>query len=202
LKRQGQFLKTTIIGGLVAIVPLAILGALVASMIPLVIEVASVLDEILPFSTTVNLLLALVGGVVLLVLICFLAGLALLTGPGDALRRRVDGVLERLVPFYGAARKLAERMTGTAGEDFVPVAIDLHGSGARSLGVLIENLSDGRCTVFVPIAPTAAFGNVYVVERHQIERINAGVSEVFGAISEWGVGSSRLFKAGSGESDG
>ena len=148
----------------------------------------ALLEQFLPFGAITNLLIALVGGVLVLVLICFLAGVALLTGPGDALRQRLDSLLGRIIPLYGAARKLTERVTGTAGEDFVPVAVDLHRTGAVVLGLLVENVPGDRCAVFV------GMGNVFLVDREQVEFVEAPMSEVFGVISEWGVGSARVFR--------
>jgi uncharacterized membrane protein len=193
LKQGVEFVKTTLIGGLVAMVPLAVLGLLAATVVPIVIDVAEVLGEFLPFGSMANLLIAAIGGLLLLILICFLAGLALLTGPGDRLRQRVDSLLERVIPLYGAARRLAERVTGTEGDDFVPVTVDLHGTGARSLGLLIEKVPGGRCAVFIPTAPTAVLGSVFVVDQSRLERINAPMTQVFGTISEWGVGTAKLF---------
>ncbi|MCP3960600.1 MAG: DUF502 domain-containing protein [bacterium] len=203
MKKSIEFVKTTALGGLVALVPLGVLVAMVASVAPVLVEIAGVLGEFLPFGPLTNMLIAALGGLALLVAICFLAGLALLSGPGDALRRRVDQLFEKIIPLYGAARRLAERVTGAEGEDFWPVAVDLHGSGARSLGVLVEripaeggerNAPGERCAVFVPLAPTAAFGNVYIVPAGQVERIEAPLPDVLGAVTEWGVGAARLFR--------
>jgi uncharacterized membrane protein len=194
LRTGLEFFKTTAIGGLVAIVPLTILGVLAVTVVPIVMDVADVLEQFLPFGAITNLLIALVGGVLVLVLICFLAGVALLTGPGDALRQRLDSLLGRIIPLYGAARKLTERVTGTAGEDFVPVAVDLHRTGAVVLGLLVENVPGDRCAVFVPMAPAVGMGNVFLVDREQVELVEAPMSEVFGVISEWGVGSARVFR--------
>jgi len=193
MKKSVDFVKTTTIGGLVAIVPLAVLGLIIAAVVPVVIDVAKVLGEFLPFDPVTNLLLALTGAIVLLVVICFVAGLAVMTGPGEALRRRVDRLLERAVPLYGAARKLAERVTGAEGEDFHPVAVDLYGSDTRTLGVLVERVPGDRCAVFVPLSPTAAVGSVYVLPASRVELMDATLPEAFGVIGEWGVGASKLY---------
>jgi len=200
VKKSVEFAKATTIGGLVAMVPLAVLAVLIAAVVPIVLDVAEVLGELLPFDPVTNMMIALIGGILVLVAICFFAGLALLTGPGDALRQRIDRILERVIPLYGAARRLAERVTGTEGENFWPATVDLHGSGALALGVLVERVPGDRCAVFVPMAPAAAFGNVYVVPMDQVERIDAPMSEAFGAITEWGVGASKLFSEPDGGS--
>ena len=192
MKSGAEFFKATLIGGLVALVPVALLVFLVTSVVPVVIEVAAVLERFLPFGAFWNLLIATVGSALILLAICFFTGLALLTGPGDALRRKVNGLLERIIPLYGAARRLAERMTGTDGDDFLPVTVDLSGAGALSLGFLIENVPGDRCAVFIPMAPMPAMGNVVIVDRARVERIHAPMPEAFGVISEWGVGSGKL----------
>lgn len=194
MKQTARRVWATALRGLVALVPLAVVGFLVASALPGLLAAAELLDGLLPFGRALNLLLASVLALASVFAFCFGVGAALGTRPGDALKRALNEFLEGTIPLVGAARKLAERVTGTHGEEFSAVEIDLHDSPARVLGLLVEALPDDRCAVFVPMTPTAAVGQVYLVPRSRIQFLEAPMQEAIGVLTEWGVGASKLFE--------
>jgi len=77
--------------------------------------------------------------------------------------------------------------------------VDLYGSSARALGFLIEQLPDGRCAVYIPHAPVATIGNIYVVDLGAIRTLGASVTDTVSAISQWGVDTRLLYPANPGD---
>ncbi|MCP5055856.1 MAG: DUF502 domain-containing protein [bacterium] len=198
MKETVRRLWATALRGLVALVPLGVVAFLVASALPVLIGLAELLEGVLPFGPVTNILIAGLATILAVVALCFAVGALLGTRPGDAVKRAVDRFLEGSIPLYGAARKLAERVTGTHGEEFSAVEIDLHGSGTSVLGLFVESLSDERCAVFVPMAPTAAVGQVYVVPRDRVTFLEVPLQEAIGVLTEWGVGASKLYDGSRG----
>jgi uncharacterized membrane protein len=47
--------------------------------------------------------------------------------------------------------------------------------------------------VFVPSAPVATVGNIYVVKRNKTTSINASVTDTLTAITQWGVDAGNLY---------
>jgi len=192
-----NFLKTTALGGLLVIVPIAIvlfvLGQLMLALLSLANEALAWLgigmnDALL---MSVLALLALVG-------LCFVTGLAVRTRAGDALKRWFGRNVARRIPMYGAISSLTRRFAGIDGEQFSPVEVDIYGSGARAMGFLVESLPDGRCTVFVPTAPVATVGNLFVVTTDKVQRIDASVADTISVITQWGVDAAGLYGGESG----
>jgi uncharacterized membrane protein len=75
----ADFVKTTVIGGLVVIVPLAIIAFVAGDAVHTLIEVTKPLTTGFPFGTLVNALLAVLIAALVIVAICFVAGFLLST---------------------------------------------------------------------------------------------------------------------------
>lgn len=192
MSRFIDFLKTTALGGLLVIVPIAIvlfvLGQLMLALLSVANEALAWLgigvDDALLMSALA--LLALVG-------LCFVTGLVVRTRVGDAVKRWFARNVAKRIPMYGAISSLTRRFAGIDGEQFAPVEIDLYDSGTRAMGFLVETLADGRCTVFVPTAPVATVGNLFVVARDKVQRIDASVADTVSVITQWGVDAAQLY---------
>ena len=63
------------------------------------------------------------------------------------------------------------------------------------LAFIIEELPDGRYTLFVPSIPTPLAGAVYVVERIKVHPLDIPFTEALKTISRWGSGSKDLVAA-------
>lgn len=195
MSRFIDFLKTTALGGLLVIVPIAIvlfvLGQLMLGLLSVANEALAWLgigiDDALLMSAIA--LLALVG-------LCFVTGLVVRTRVGDAVKRWFGRNVAKRIPMYGAISSLTRRFAGIDGEQFAPVEIDLYDSGTRAMGYLVESLPDGRCTVFVPTAPVATVGNLFIVAKDKVQRIDASVADTVTVITQWGVDAAQLYGGG------
>ena len=192
MRRSIDFLKTTALGGLLVIVPIAIilfvLGQLLLALFTLASNVTSWLnigidDALVIFAIA---LLALVG-------LCFVTGLFVRTRVGDASKRWFGRNVARRIPMYNALANLTRRFAGVDGTQFAPVEVDLYGSGTHAMGFLVEELPESRSAVFVPTAPMATVGNLYIVPNARIRRIDASMADAVSVITQWGVDSGNLF---------
>jgi len=110
MSRGAEFIKTTFLGGLVAIVPLSAVAFILWSILSVIIEVVAATEGVLRFSPFVNALIVFLASVVALIVLCFLAGLALRTALGNTIRDRVDGLLERFVPLWSPRHRSSHSM--------------------------------------------------------------------------------------------
>lgn len=199
MTRILRFIKTTAIGGLLVIIPVSIiLFVLVQLFWGLYSVVSSMLtstfaqrldiqanDAILIFAVAA---LALIG-------LCFITGLLVRTRLGIALGNWFSHNIAPRIPMYRALSNLTKRFIGVEGHEFAPVEVDLFGSSSRTLGFLVETLPDGRCAVFVPTAPIATVGNVYLLRMDSVTHIDASVTDAASVITQWGVDSAELYRS-------
>ena len=193
MSRFMKFIKTTAIGGLLVIVPIAIILFIMAQIFYALFSMANSL--VAELGLQVNDALIMIGiALATLVGICFVTGLIVQTRLGVALKTWLNSNVARRIPMYNAISSLTKRFAGLEGNKFAPVEVDLHGSTARVIGFLIEILPDDRCAVFIPSAPVATVGNIYVVSQEAITKLDASVTDTLTAISQWGVDTVDLYQ--------
>ena len=60
---------------------------------------------------------------------------------------------------------------------------------------IIEELEDGRYTVFVPSIPTPFAGAVYVLDRQRVHPLDVPFTDAVKVVSRWGSGATDLVAA-------
>ena len=195
MTRLINFIKTTAIGGLLVIVPIAIILSVVAQLFYGLYSLSQQLMSELGIQVDDALIIfAIAAGS--LIGLCFLTGLLVRTKIGEALRGWMGKNIARHIPMYNAIASLTKRFAGLDGNKFAPVEVDLYGSGARVIGFLIERLPNERAAVFIPSAPVATVGNICIVENESVSKLDASVADTLTAISQWGVDSKVLYGLG------
>ena len=188
------FFKTTVIGGLVVILPLAIIVFVAGDTVNSLIVATKPLTEDLPFGTFVNALIALLLVIAGIIAICFTAGFLLSTLWGRALKTWLEENLFERIPMYSTLRGLTQKFAGIEGADFPVVEADLYNSDNRVLGVLVDTLPDERNVVYVPSSPMVTVGQVHILPGARISLTGLSMSETIGCLSQMGIEAGKLYK--------
>ncbi len=190
MKPARSFVVSALITGLITVVPvyLAVLLLLKAmkSVLGLVSPFARLLPDWLPAANILALLL--------LLIVCFLVGVAVRTAAGRAARKRLEESLFSRLPGFSLLRSLTQQLTGRGDEKvWKPALVEIE--DALVPGFIIEELEDGRLTVFVPSVPTPLAGAVYILDRERVHALDIPFTQAVSTISRWGAGSSELVAA-------
>ncbi len=194
MRKITEFIKTTVLGGFLVLLPvvavLAVAGIAVATLIKIVTPIVGKL----PIKTVGGLALATVLAVLFLLVFCFLAGLLVRMRLGQLVQQRVENLLLQRLPGYVMFKNLTRQLAGQEGIEFAPALVDLYGSEARVVGLIVEEHADGKFTIFVPISPTATLGQVYLLPPTNVERLPARFVDVVNSLTQWGMESKKLFR--------
>lgn len=190
MKYAREFIMSTLVGGLLIVVPvyLAVLLLLkgMKSVTGLIRPLAALLPAWIPAERLFSLLLVLT--------ICFLIGLAVRTRTGRAARERMEKAFFGRLPGYGLIRGLTQRLAGDSTDNaWTPALVELE--DALVPAFIIEALDDGRFTVFVPSVPTPLAGAVYVLSAERVHIVDVPFTQAVKSISRWGSGSRDLVAA-------
>ena len=190
MKYAWEFVKNTLVGGLLIVVPiyLAVLLLLKAmqSVMGLVRPLAQLLPAWIPADNILSLLLVLS--------LCFLIGLAVRAPIGRALRERLEQSLFERIPGYALLRSLTQRLAGESRENvWQPALAEIE--EALVPAFIIEELEDGSFTVFVPSIPTPLAGAVYVLSRDRVHPLDVPFTQAIQTVSRWGSGAKELVAA-------
>jgi len=188
--RSLSFMMSTIVSGLLIVAPvyLAALVLLKAAnaLAGLVAPIVRLLPEWLPAETLLSILV--------LLLVCFLVGIAEKTTVGRDLRQQLEKSLFQRIPGYTLLTGLTQRLAGeTDGKVWQPVLIEIE--EALVPAFVIEELEDGRLTVFAPSAPTPFAGTIYVIDRKRVHFVDVPFARATWVVSQWGFGAKDLVAA-------
>jgi len=188
-----QFVKTTVIGGLVIIVPLAILIFFVGDAVGTLVEVTKPLTTELPFGPLINAFFVVLIVALVIVAICFAAGFLLSTFWGRTAKGWLEkNILER-IPMYTTLRGLTQRFAGIEDADYPVVEVDLYNSDSRVLGVLVDVLPDGRKMVYVPSSPVVTIGQSHILPESRVTEMDLSMTETIGCLSQMGLEAGKLY---------
>ncbi|MFZ2088858.1 MAG: DUF502 domain-containing protein [Desulfobaccales bacterium] len=189
-----EFLKTTIIGGFLVLLPVVAVLALVGIAVATLINIVTPIVGKLPIKTVGGLALATLLAVFVLLAFCFLAGLFVQMRFGRLVQKWAEDFLLQRLPGYVMFKNLSRQLAGQEGIEFAPALVDLYGSEARVMGLIVEEHADGKFTIFVPISPTATLGQVYFLPHARVERLEARFVDVVNSLTQWGMESKKLFQ--------
>ena len=190
MKKFGEFVVRALVAGLLILVPfyLAVLLLLKAtqSVVALVKPFAMLLPEWLPAERILSLLVVLI--------ICFLIGVAVRTPAGKAIRERIEKSFFERMPGYALFRSLTQRLAGKDEESaWKPALVEIE--DALVPAFIIEELEDGRFTIFVPSVPTPFAGAVYILSPERVHPLDIPFTQAVQSVSRWGSGSKELVAA-------
>jgi uncharacterized membrane protein len=190
MKYARELVTSTVIGGLFIVVPvylaLLLLVKGMKSVAGLVRPIAALLPEWIPAEGFFSLVLVLV--------VCFIVGAAVRTRAGRVVRERMEKAFFERLPGYGLLRSLTQRLANDGDETaWKPALVELE--EALVPAFIIEELDDGRFTVFVPSVPTPFAGAVYVLNRERVHALDVPFTQAIRSVSRWGSGSKELVAA-------
>ena len=195
MKKRGgiHFFKTTVIGGLVFLVPVVVLVMILAKAAGLMMMVAEPMAAWVPIDAIGGVALANVIAVLAVVLICFIAGLV---ARAAFLRATVEGLESKVlskVPGYVIIKGMLSGLQEDDTHTLIRVLATF--GGAARVGLEIERLDDGRVVVMVPKSPNPWSGTVHIMAPENVKCLDLPMTAYMENIEQFGQGTNELFRA-------
>ena len=159
MKRILKFLRTTLVGGILFLVPIVVLVIVLGKAMGLAHKIVDPLAEHLPVHSVIGLRTPVLLAIAIIVLFCFLAGVLARTALARKLVRNLETAVLANVPGYELFKGMGESMLGVekqTGHQVVLARIE----DAWQIAFLVERLEGGHVAVFVPGAPNPLSGSV------------------------------------------
>ena len=190
MKRLSQFVVSSFCTGLLILVPIYLSVLLLFRAMQAVAGIVRPLARLLPAWLPAEQLLSLV----LVLIVCFLIGIAVRGPAGRAARDRLEKSFFQRIPGYSLFRSLTQQLAGSSEEQvWKPALVEIE--DALVPAFIIEEFEDGRFTVFVPSAPTPLSGSVYILTPERVHLLNIPFTTAIKSLSHWGSGSKELVAA-------
>ncbi len=197
LHTLASFLYTTAIGGLLFLLPLIVVGALVGQVVPIVLSVAKTLGEILPAAVKsiggVSLLIVL--AVLLLLLLCFGAGVLARMSLSRTLSQAFERKLVLLFPRYAILKdQMADSIGGAhAQTQMKPVLVNW--AGLKRIAFETERSADGQTvSIYLPGSPDPWAGSVAIFAAEHVEPLDLEFGKAVAICEQLGRGATTACK--------
>jgi uncharacterized membrane protein len=187
MKGLADLTKTTLIGGLLIVLPIYLSILLLAKTLSGVLALLSPVTAAIPAGARFREVVA----ILIVLAVCLVAGLVVRTRAGLRAKKAFERSVLEKVPGYTLVRGLAERVSGETNEGaFRPALVEIE--DALAPGFIIEELEGDRYTVLVPSVPTPAAGALFIMPRARVHPLDVPFTQAVSVISKWGVGAGAL----------
>ena len=193
-KKGGiHFFKTTVLGGLVFLVPLVVLVAVLTEAAGLMMMVAEPVAEWIPVDSIGGVALANVIVVIGLGLVCFLAGLV---ARGTVVRAAVESLESKVLsklPGYVLIKGMLSGLQADDNHRLFPVLATF--DDAARIGLEIERIEDGRVVVMLPTSPNPWSGMVHIMAPEHVQRLDLPMTAYVENIERFGQATGELLRS-------
>ena len=197
-----NFIKTSLLGGLVVMLPITILGFFFKWLFRLVTDLIQPLTDyasrLYPFPEIVADILV----ILIILLSCFFIGVVVSTKLGNFLHQTFDDWLQRLAPGYRMVKEVVVQLLGSSENspfrNGMVARVKIFGmdSPTEVTALVVDRSDPDIFTVFVPTGPNPTSGNIFHVNKEQVVLYpNVKLDSTMRTVIACGAGSGELFKA-------
>ena len=201
MNRLRSFLKTSLIGGLVVILPVTILVTVFLWLYRLITNWIAPLSGFFRSYSEYNELIANVIAISLVVAACFFVGVLVRTRLGGFLFRIVEQRILKVVPGYSMIKETVLQVFGSReGSPFSSVALaQVYGNDTLATVFITDKHRDGSYTVFMPTGPNPTSGLIFHLRGKYVHPVAIPVQDAMRSIISCGAGTAKLLEAHLGE---
>lgn len=193
MKSILSFASKTIKGGIFFLLPILLVLFFVKKGIELIKPVAEAISNELQINSSI-LNVPYIVTILIIVLICFLAGWIASLGLGKVMVKWIEENVLSLFPGYLLMKSSLESKAGLKSEkEFPVVLVPIDG---LMFGFLVDEFENGDCVVFVPSAPSTWEGNVIIFKKDQVTRTKYKQGDISSVMRKLGIGTVELLKKG------
>jgi uncharacterized membrane protein len=162
MKSLTRVIRTTLVGGVLFLVPIIVLVLLVGKALQITHKLVAPLTAHLAAHSVLGIEAPRLAAICVLILVCFLAGvLARTTLASNTTSRMEDSVLAHLPGYDFLKSAVVRALTPESAPDRPIVLARVEDSW--QIGALVERIDDGHVAVFVPGTPDVKSGAVYLM---------------------------------------
>src|SRR5439155_2843074 len=187
MKTLVRFLKVTLIGGLLVVLPiwlsLLLLLKAIKGALAMLLPIAKLLPETVVHEKVVAL--------ILLLAICFVVGLLIRTQRGQRLGDWLSQHILDRIPGFSLVRGMTRQLIGEKEEQsFQPALVEIE--EALVPAFIIEKHTDGQFTVFVSSSPTPMAGTIYILQPERVHPVDVPLPKAMVCLTKWGAEAAEM----------
>jgi len=196
MDKLKHFLKTSLLGGVVVILPVAILVSVSIWVFDLIAGWIQPLTNIVIKDTQTNEFIAAAFVIILIMTACFFIGILVRTRLGGFFYNQVETRILKLAPGYSMIKETVLQLFGSRKDSpFSSVALaQIFCNSTLATCFITDTHGDGSYTVFVPTGPNPTSGLIYHLQGKYVHPVPIPVQDAMRSIISCGAGSRKLME--------
>ncbi|HBH62758.1 MAG TPA: hypothetical protein DDX85_13685 [Nitrospiraceae bacterium] len=193
MKSIIHFLRVTIVGGILFLVPVIVLTIVIGKAFQIARMVVRPLSGMIPVETVAGIALAKLLAIMAIVVFCLLAGMFAKTAAARKMISWMENTLLSNLPGYHLMKGIGESAVGVE-SDKPHEAVLARIEDAWQIAFLVERIEGGHVAVFIPGAPNPWSGSVYFMTWDRIKPLDIPVMSALNCLQGLGTGANALLK--------
>ncbi len=182
-----QFLKTTVIGGILFLVPFVIFLVVIGKALEIINKLTAPLIKAFPLDSVAGVAVIDLVTILMIVLVCFLAGLAARTvTAGKIVNSLEDAVLSKIPAYEFVKSKVHAVIKAEDAEGLKPVLA--HFDDAAQVGFEVARVEGGLVTIFLPGSPDPWAGSMCFMTEDRVTPLDQNMKSIIIALKGLGKG--------------
>jgi uncharacterized membrane protein len=193
MKFNLPFFRTTLMGGLLFLVPITVVVIVLGKALGLVHKVMDPLAARIPMESVLGVQTPLLLGIVVIVLFCFFAGLFARTAFAQKILNGLEAALLSKIPGYEMLKSTGESILGVEDQEAYPVVLARF-DDSWQIGLRTERLQNGLVAVYIPGAPNPLSGSVCFMTSDRVVPADIPIASALKCMNGLGEGSNALLR--------
>lgn len=196
MKKIKAFLKTTILGGFIVLLPVLLTFLFLRWAVNVITGIIQPLTELFVDKFHLHKTIADILVIFIIILVCFIIGMVVKTKMGKFFYRLIERRILKIAPGYSLFKETIKQFLGQEKTPFSSVAlVQIFENSTMMTGFVTEEHPDGHYTVFVPSGLNPTSGIIYHLEKEYVHLVDASVQDTMRSIISCGAGSEILIES-------
>ena len=193
MKKTVQFIKDTLVGGVLFLLPGALLLWLAEKVLPLARTLMHPVERLFPGHLVAQFALGTVLAVLAMLVVAFLGGLVARTSPGQRFIAWIEDSILGSLPHYRMAKSVLEDHGGGDGSPDVQPVLVPSGDGWR-IGLKFESIEGGWASVFLPNSPKVRTGYMALLPERTLRPLDLPLAQTTLLLTRLGGGAGEALR--------
>jgi len=195
MERFKSFVKTSLIGGIVVILPAVIFLFFFKWLFRLVTDIIQPLTNLVVVRSNIKEIVAHILVLSIIAIGCFGIGVFVKTRLGKYIQEKLENRISKIAPGYGTIKEIVMQLIGKKFPFSSVALVRIFENDTMVTAFITDSHPDGSYTVFVPTAPNPTSGFIYHVKGEYVHHVDIPVEKVMRSVITCGAGSKNLIKA-------
>ena len=190
-----NFIRTTIIGGIIFLIPIVIIVAILGKAFKIMLQITQPLSKMIPIEAVGGIAFVNILAVLAILVFSLIAGMIAKSKLGQIAFDAIDAKLLIFIPGYADIKSITESALDEEQTDNPLKPILAKFDDQFQLAFEVERTGNGLVVVYLPGAPDPKSGSVVYLNENRVEPLDVNFKTISGSLNLLGKGSGSLISS-------